>query len=140
MTAVTDIIQAGAAVVVTGFPEFHAALVTALGDRALGVTLADWDHKPDIHIGQEITFPKHPDAPPVPRSADDAVPVDDDRVYVFYAGVEARNRASLCRMADVILEATGPTFARVVKAEKEVTTSGVGLQLVDGEPVVTHSR
>jgi hypothetical protein len=99
MTSPSEIIRPGDLVAVTGFPEFYRALVPTL-DNAVGFTLADWDHKPDIYLGE---------VPP-----DDPKP-DDDRVYVFYVGAEARNRASLCRMADVILEATCPTAARVVK-------------------------
>jgi hypothetical protein len=122
MTSLSEIIRPGDLVAVTGFPEFYRALVPALDD-AVGFTLADWDHKPDIYLGE---------APPT----DDAKP-DDDRVYVFYVGAEARNGAHLRGLASVVLDATSTTAARVLKTAG-AETSGLGLQLLDGKPVVTR--
>jgi hypothetical protein len=135
-TLAEGVIAPGDLVAVIGFPEFFRALVPAL-DNAVGVTLADWDHRPDIHLdGDGISFPKQPGRAPVP------VPEDtkprDERVYVFYAGPEARNGAHLRQLATVVLEATSTTAARVLKAGG-MQTEGVGLKLIDGKPVVSRA-
>jgi hypothetical protein len=132
MTSLSDVIKPGDVVAVLGFPEFQRSLVAALGKHAVGFTLADWDHRPDVHLGGEITFPAHPEVAPVPMPADDAELEDDGRIYVFAVGAQARNRESLCGMANVVLDATSTTAARVVKganpdvAGKEVRLPSAG--------------
>jgi hypothetical protein len=137
MTSASDIIKPGDVVAVLGFPEFQRALVAALGKGAFGFTLADWDHRPDVHFGDEITFPAHPGAAPIPMPADDAEREDSERIYVFAVGAQARNRESLCGMANVILDATSTTAARVVRTGG-VALEGVGLTVRDGRVEVSR--
>lgn len=140
MSAVVDgLIAAGDVVAIKGDFEFFEALKATLGDAAASFVNADLDTRPDVYVGggasgNLLTFPKEPGRAAV--LVDDSAP-QDDRVYLIYAGETARQREHLCGLASVVLEATSPTFARVLKAAG-AEVSGKGLQLIDGRPVLTR--
>jgi hypothetical protein len=133
---VEGLIAPGDLVAVLGDEDFYLALIHALGEGAVGFKVADWDRRPDVYIGEEITFPAHPELTPVALPADDTPPDRDDRVYVFYVPPEGRNREHLCGLASVILEAKDMTTARVLKAGG-VEVEGMALEVRDGHAVVT---
>jgi hypothetical protein len=140
MSAVVDgLIEAGDVVAIKGDFGFYEALDAALGDAAVSFVNADLDTRPDVYVGggeegNLLTFPKQPGRASVPVP-EDAPP--DDRVYLIYVGETARQREHLCGLAPLVLEATSPTFARVLKSSG-AETCGLGLQLLDGAPVVTR--
>jgi hypothetical protein len=142
VSAVVDgLIEPGDLVAIKGDFGFFEALKAALGDRAASFVNADLDTRPDLYVGGDgaggltVSHPKQPGRASVAVD-EDAPP--DDRVFLIYVGETARQRDHLCGLAPVVLDATSPTFARVLKAERGGATSGLGLQLLDGQPVVTR--
>ncbi len=141
MSALVDgLIEPGDVVAIKGDFAFFEGLKAALGDGAASFVNADLDTRPDAYVGGDgaggltVSHPKQPGRAPVPVP-DDA---PDNRVFLIYVGETARQRDHLCGLAPVVLDATSPTFARVVKAEKGAATSELGVQLIDGHAVVTR--